>query len=43
MKNSQLPDKQQLTQRTGGVKSKNWEKTILKKVGSSYNNLIKNL
>ena len=31
MKNSQLPDKQQLTQRNGGGESKNRKKTILKK------------
>ena len=38
MKNSQLPDKQQLTQRGGGVKeSKNRKKTIKKKVENSYN------
>lgn len=37
MKNSQLSDKQQLTQRVGGVKSKNQKKNDFKKVGSSYN------
>ena len=31
MKNSQLPDKQQLIQRNGGGESKNRKKTILKK------------
>ena len=40
---SQLPHKQQLTQRMGGVKSKNQKKNNKKKVGSLHNNLIKNL
>ena len=37
MKNSQLPDKQQLTQRGGVKESKNRKKTIKKKVENSYN------
>ena len=37
MKNSQLPDKQQLTQRKMGGVSKNRKKNDLKKVENTYN------
>lgn len=37
MINSQLPDKQQLTQREMGGVSKNRKKTIKKKVENTYN------
>lgn len=42
MKNSQLSDKQQLTQRGGVKESKNRKKTIKKKVENSYNISNKN-